>query len=85
MKVIGSIEDPDVIEKILRHLGRGESAAGEALPRGPPQTPSRVSKEAPGSEDLPSSRRMPSIVAPGFPRFPTAEVGRGGLSFLSAK
>ena len=38
VKVIASIEDPDVIEKVLRHLGLGESAAGEAWPRGPPQS-----------------------------------------------
>ena len=33
-------EDPEVIEKILRHLGleEGERPAGEALPRGPPQS-----------------------------------------------
>ena len=39
VKIIASIEDPDVIEKILTHLGPGEGAAGEPWPRGPPQTP----------------------------------------------
>jgi hypothetical protein len=38
VKVIASIEDPDVIEKILRHLGLGRARPVRLLPRGPPQT-----------------------------------------------
>jgi len=40
VRIIAAIEDPVVIEKILRHLGleEGERPAGEALPRGPPQS-----------------------------------------------
>ena len=40
VRIIAAIEDPEVIEKILRHLGleQGEPPAGEALPRGPPQS-----------------------------------------------
>ena len=39
MRIIAALEDPEVIEKILRHLGleEAERPAGEALPRGPPQ------------------------------------------------
>ena len=39
VRIIASIEDPSVIRKILSHLGLQESPAGEAWPRGPPQTP----------------------------------------------
>ena len=40
VRIIAAIEDPEVIEKILRHLGleQGERPGGEALPRGPPQS-----------------------------------------------
>jgi hypothetical protein len=39
VRIIATIEDPSVIRKILSHLGLQESPAGEAWPRGPPQTP----------------------------------------------
>ena len=35
-KVISAIEDAEVIEKILRHVGLGGAQAGEPLPRAPP-------------------------------------------------
>jgi hypothetical protein len=39
MKVIAAIEDPAVVEQILRHVGEseaGRSGAAAAGPRGPP-------------------------------------------------
>lgn len=42
VRIIASIEDPPVIQRILSHLahlGLGEGVAGQALPRGPPQNP----------------------------------------------
>jgi hypothetical protein len=33
VRIIARIEDPQVIEKILRHLGLGGALSGEALPR----------------------------------------------------
>ena len=40
-RIIAAIEDPEVIEKILRHLSleEGEHPVGGALPRGPPPSP----------------------------------------------
>lgn len=35
-RIIACIEDPDVIEKILRHLGLDGALAGEATARAPP-------------------------------------------------
>jgi hypothetical protein len=36
MRIIACIEDPDLIEKILRHLGLGATSACEPMPRAPP-------------------------------------------------
>jgi hypothetical protein len=36
MRIIACIEDPEVIEKILQHLGLDSTEAGEPLPRVPP-------------------------------------------------
>jgi hypothetical protein len=38
VRIIACIEDPQVIEQILRHLGLGGALSGEALPRAPPAT-----------------------------------------------
>jgi hypothetical protein len=37
VKVIACIQDPEVIEKIQRHLQTQPAPQGHALPRGPPQ------------------------------------------------
>jgi hypothetical protein len=36
VRIIACIEDPEVIEKILRHLGLGATSACEPMPRAPP-------------------------------------------------
>jgi hypothetical protein len=38
VRIIACIEDPQVIEQILRHLGLGGALSGEALQRAPPAT-----------------------------------------------
>jgi hypothetical protein len=37
VRIIGCIEDAEVIEKILKHLGLDGAVAGEPLPRAPPE------------------------------------------------
>ncbi len=39
VRIIASIEDRLVIQRILNHLGLQQDPAGAAWPRGPPQTP----------------------------------------------
>jgi hypothetical protein len=36
VRIIACTEDPELIEKILQHVGLGAAAAGEPLPRAPP-------------------------------------------------
>ena len=38
VKIIAAIEDREVIQKILDHLGLQEGAAAQAWPRGPPHS-----------------------------------------------
>jgi hypothetical protein len=39
VRIIATVEDRLVIQRILIHLGLEQDPAGEALPRGPPQNP----------------------------------------------
>jgi transposase-like zinc-binding protein len=50
VRIITSIEDPQVIERILEHLGLQESPASEAWPRGPPRNPRLFDCDPPRSE-----------------------------------
>jgi hypothetical protein len=47
VRIIACIEDPQVIEKILRHLGLGGALSGEALPRPPPARTGSVDEDTP--------------------------------------
>jgi len=47
VRIIASIEDPQVIERILKHLGLQQSPASEAWPRGPPRDPGLFDCDSP--------------------------------------
>jgi hypothetical protein len=47
VRIIASIEDPPVIQRILNHLELHERPAGEAWPRGPPHSPGLFGADSP--------------------------------------
>ncbi len=82
MKVIASIEDPDVIDKILKHLGLDQSSSLRGLPhnRSPPENMFEHKTTLFQAAFGPEHRRPKHTLNPGHLK--SATLGTAGLFYL---